>query len=134
MPAARIYRLKITLLHVDPPVWRTVEVPGDMTLQWLHFVIQLAVGWEDAHLHMFTTRLGEFGDPGIDLDVGDERQVTLAEVAPRARSRLGYSYDLGDDWVHDIRVEQTFPAEPGIAYPRVAAGERACPPEDCGGP
>jgi hypothetical protein len=33
---------------------------------------------------------------------------------------------------HQIEVEQTLPAEPGIQYPRLTAGERANPIEDGG--
>ncbi len=35
---------------------------------------------------------------------------------------------------HQIEVEQTLPAEPGIQHPRLTAGERANPIEDCGDP
>jgi len=43
-------------------------------------------------------------------------------------------YDFGDDWRHAIEIEKTLPAEEGVRYPRCVKGERACPPEDCGGP
>jgi hypothetical protein len=38
-----------------------------------------------------------------------------------------------DDQGHTILIEKTVPAEVGVKYPRCIAGERACPPEDCGG-
>jgi hypothetical protein len=41
---------------------------------------------------------------------------------------------MGDTWEHTIIIEKTVPAEAGIQYPRCIAGQRACPPEDCGGP
>jgi len=31
-------------------------------------------------------------------------------------------------------VEERSPPEKGVKYPICVAGERACPPEDCGGP
>ena len=44
-----------------------------------------------------------------------------------------YVYDFGDDWMHDLVLEKRFSPEPDVNYPRCIAGERACPPEDCGG-
>lgn len=41
---------------------------------------------------------------------------------------------MGDSWRHTIVIEKSVPAEAGVKYPRCIAGERACPPEDCGGP
>src|SRR4030095_14290547 len=41
-------------------------------------------------------------------------------------------YDFGDSWQHEIKVEKIFPYDPGIVLPVCLAGERACPPEDCG--
>jgi hypothetical protein len=40
--------------------------------------------------------------------------------------------DLGDSWRHQVLVEEVW-AESGEAAPACLAGERACPPEDCGG-
>jgi hypothetical protein len=47
---------------------------------------------------------------------------------------LGYVYDFGDGWTHDLTVEKVLAPEPGVLYPRCASERRACPPEDVGGP
>ncbi len=47
------YRLRLTLADVDPPVWRRIEVPATMTLGKLHGILQVAMGWQDYHLHLF---------------------------------------------------------------------------------
>lgn len=48
-------------------------------------------------------------------------------------ARFQYEYDLGDGWKHDILVEEILTPEEARQFPRCVAGERACPPEDCGG-
>jgi hypothetical protein len=124
--------LTITLADVHPPVWRRIAVPGSLTLRELHAVLQTAMGWEDAHLHLF--RVGDvlYGDvedfPG---DPGDEETTTVADVACTA-NEFSYEYDFGDGWEHTIQVGQRLPAV-GLGTPHCLDGARACPPEDCGG-
>jgi hypothetical protein len=45
-----------------------------------------------------------------------------------------YRYDFGDGWRHDVVLEKIEPRADGVSYPICTGGERACPPEDCGGP
>ena len=46
---------------------------------------------------------------------------------------LRYVYDLGDDWIHLIEVENILPAEKGVAYPVCIGGKMNAPPDDSGG-
>jgi Plasmid pRiA4b ORF-3-like protein len=48
-----IIRVSITLLDVDPAIWRRIEAPANVTLEGLHDVIQVVMGWADHHLHHF---------------------------------------------------------------------------------
>jgi Plasmid pRiA4b ORF-3-like protein len=133
--ARLVYQLKITLRGVSkPPVWRRVLVPGGITLRDLHDVIQLAMGWEDDHLHVFSTGWQDFGPPGNGLGFADDGRVLLSQVLAGPGDRLRYTYDFGDDWEHDIVVEEIGPAAPGELVPSCVTGKGACPPEDCGGP
>ena len=43
-----------------------------------------------------------------------------------------YEYDFGDGWVHEVLLEGILLKTKGVKYPICMAGERACPPEDCG--
>ena len=63
----------------------------------------------------------------------DERKVTLGQLLRRASQRIRYTYDLGDNWEHEILLEGVLTAEPYVRYPVCVAGNGACPPEDCGG-
>lgn len=132
------FRIRVDLQHTKPPVWRRIEVPGDLTLPGLHDVLQAAMGWTDSHLHRFRTGNGrnapEFVTQ-IDLDEGDEGMleddVRLDQIVAAKGDRLWYDYDFGDSWDHELRVEQVLDDPP--ATPRCVAGRLACPPEDCGG-
>jgi hypothetical protein len=128
------YELKITLQRLEPPVWRRVELPGWTTLRDLHHVIQLTMGWHDAHLHQFEIGDGIYGaghDEADDEEV-DEETVTVAEVFEKGTSGT-YTYDFGDCWDHEIVAERIFPATYEGQPVSCIDGARACPPEDCGG-
>ncbi len=60
--------------------------------------------------------------------------VTLAALRLRKGARFIYEYDLNIPWRHEIRIEGRLEPEAGKTYPICAAGDGACPPEDCGGP
>jgi Plasmid pRiA4b ORF-3-like protein len=137
---ATVHQLKIALRHIHPPIWRRVQVSSAASLATLHAVLQRSFAWTDSHLHEFEAGRRRFGSPQLDggwgeeEDVQDERRVTLGRVAPRKGAKLLYRYDLGDDWQHDIVVEEILPADPTSHSPRCLDGRRAAPPDDCGGP
>ena len=130
-----VYQLKITLLHCNPPIWRSVLVPDSITLYKLHQIIQLAMGWTNSHLHQFIIENGYYGIPGPDdvLPVIDERRFRLSHITTVENYKFFYEYDFGDGWEHEILVEKIQPPETGIRYPLCIKGKRACPPEDIGG-
>ena len=132
---APIYRIKVTLRHIAPPIWRRIEVPADIKLGKLHDVLQMAMGWTDSHMHGFRAGRVSYGVPNPDFpdDTQNERNVRLDKIAGEGDTVI-YDYDFGDGWEHDLKIEKTLLPEPGAHYPRCLKGSRACPPEDCGGP
>jgi hypothetical protein len=132
-PGEPIYQMKITLTGVEnPPVWRRVLVPAAIRLDRLHEVIQATMGWQNAHLHAFIDGQTYYGVPDAELQYRDERTTRLNDLVTPGE-RLLYTYDFGDDWDHDILIEEATTAQPGTRYPRCLAGQAACPPEDAGG-
>ncbi len=132
--AAPIYELEVVLSDVEPAIWRRVQVRSSITVARLHKVLQIVMGWTDSHLHDF--RAGEvcYGVAHPELPPReDERKTVLSDVLRAADDRLLYVYDFGDGWKHEVVLERVLDAEPACRYPRVMDGERACPPEDCGG-
>ncbi|MFJ1550266.1 plasmid pRiA4b ORF-3 family protein [Streptomyces sp. NPDC088246] len=132
-PGKVVHKIKVTLCGSRPPIWRRLEVPSNTTLQQLHHLIQTAFGWEDYHMWAFEIGHGRYGIADRELGIRSAASKRLDQITPSAGDRLGYTYDFGDDWEHDILVEAVTDAETGIAYPRCLTGRRACPPEDCGG-
>jgi hypothetical protein len=129
-------QLKITIQEIRPPIWRRVRVPGRMSLETLHRVIQIVFGWTDSHLHEFRigeTRYGQ-ADEFSELDMLDERRVSVADALGKKTKRLVYTYDFGDDWRHEVVVEKVEPAGPGEDRAVCLGGKRHGPPDDCGGP
>jgi hypothetical protein len=133
-----IYQLKITLKDIEPPIWRRVWVDKNATLSHLHWVIQIAMGWTNSHLHSFTIQGVGYGVPMPELDfdgtdVQDEHAVMLSDFASGELFKFSYLYDFGDSWEHEILVEKVLLADPNVHCPVCIQAERACPPEDCGG-
>src|SRR4051812_32417293 len=107
--ADRIYRLKVTLRGVKPPIWRCVEVPGGISLLALHEILNEAMGWLDGHLHDFTIDGVEYTTPDEDGDgrrpTEDDSRWRLDAVVIQVGATFRYDYDFGDGWEHDVLVE-----------------------------
>lgn len=134
-----IYQLKITLADIRPPIWRRVEVK-DCTLEKLHQIIQVAMGWGSYHMWSFTLGDEEYGPPEMGdepfgmTDMEDSSNIKLSQIVAQGYKKFTYLYDFGDGWQHQIQIEKTLSPEAKTKYPRCTKGKRACPPEDCGGP
>lgn len=130
---APVFQLKVGLRGAKPPIWRRLLVPADISLARLHAAIRTAFGWHGGHLHVFETAYGEFGQADRELGHQADTSVTLEQVAAGVKDKIRYTYDFGDDWVHDIVVEKVLAPDPSATYPRCTGGRRAAPPDDCGG-
>jgi Plasmid pRiA4b ORF-3-like protein len=134
-PIAAACRMKVTLRGVRPPVWRRIEVGTRSTFEQLHDVLQIAMGWTNSHLHLFDIRGLKIGPADPEWpEVKNEKRIRLSELLVGGIRKIDYQYDLGDDWMHDLVVEELFEPEAKSLLPRCTAGRRACPPEDAGGP
>jgi hypothetical protein len=128
-----ILQVKITLLRVSkPPVWRRLLLGSEMSLGQLHGVIQVAMGWWDYHMHVFSTQAGEYGVPDPELGFLDESRMMLSQLLSEPGNRIRYTYDFGDAWEHEISLEKVLGVDSEQLYPTCVAGRGACPPEDCG--
>ena len=129
------YRIKVILKDSRPPIWRRVQVAGDVTLHTFHKILQTVMGWTDSYRHLFIIDRVFYGKPDLEyhFEVRDEKDFTLGQILSDDRDRLVYEYDFEDCWQHEIVIEDITNPASAMQYPVCLAGKRACPPEDCGG-
>jgi hypothetical protein len=137
----KVFQFKISLIGINPPIWRRIQISDLCTFWNLHVAIQDAMGWLDYHLHEFTlkdpyskveTRIGiPFEDEPDEIN---PEASWMFKVAPFLESNKNflYIYDFGDNWHHNIEFEGAYDKIDGCKYPRCLDGKRKAPPEDVG--
>lgn len=136
------FQIRVDLVGAQPPLWRRLAMPSNLTLDRVHEVLQLAFEWTDDHLHRFAVASGrkmsrtepilstsdDPGNGGVS-----ESELRLDQLLAKVGDSLFYTYDFGDDWRHVLKLEavETLPtSDPGV---RCISGRRRGAPEDVGG-
>ena len=131
----RIYQLHVSLVDIQPTVWRRLWVADTLTLARLDRVIQAAMGWTNSHLHEFVIAGRRYGIPDEEwpeaVPTLDELRFDVGTVLGGEVGEFTYTYDFGDGWQHAVKVEQAMfpndlnirPVCPGRAE-RLPAGRR----------
>lgn len=140
------FDFEVTLKHIDPPIWRRFLLTADdTTFMDLHGAIQDADTWLNMHLWQFQeeawrgrvlAQLSPDEEMGMDVDDQDAPaadEVTLSTYFTAEGDRCVYLYDYGDGWEHEVVLKRIVD-KPETFYRRLIDGQRAFPPEDCGGP
>src|SRR5450759_1442773 len=142
MPAAKTksdltYLIKVTLRGIEPPIWRRLRVPGSIRLVRLHEVLQIAMGWNNGHLHLFEKDVISYGRPALfdrdEVPPIDESKTSLQNVLREVGEQMVYQYDFGDNWEHEVVLEEILASESATGLPICLDGARHSPPEDVGG-
>lgn len=149
-PGEWVLDVRVGLVGSVPEIWRRLELPASLTLRHVHQVLQVAFGWEDAHLHRFTD-----SDPFAPLRPVDgeipetqqwmpqdwceeptdlpEEDCSLGHLLVRGSGAAFYEYDFGDSWLHRIELVSRRPADEKTTPARLTDGARRGPLEDSGG-
>lgn|GEM_PF-857794 len=133
------YQLKIELTGSHPKIWRRVTVPSNTPFDLLHDIIQISMGWQDKYPFEFNINKTRVRDFGAELDMGDDpcdrdaMDTVLNELVTMVMTRFTYVYNFDDRWEHQITLEKILPSDEVSEHPVCIGGERACPPDDCGG-
>lgn len=137
-----VYRLKVSIAHSTPLIWRRLLVRSNTTLRSLHHILQLLFEWQDEYVHRYRLPL-----PGPHTDDSDDElprfhtfadsewRVTLSELLPEVSDRLLYEYGPEESWGHVIEVEAIEPATQvnTSELPQCTGGQLAAPVDDEGG-
>lgn len=133
-------QLKITLRYSEnPQIWRRILIPDNYNFYQLHIAIQGAFNWQLSHLFRFGKNERDYPGIGIafpDPMFGEEKMIEadktlIKDYLKKPKQRFYYQYDFGDNWEHDIMLEEVLNKK--IRLPQCLEGEGFAPPEDCGG-
>ena len=122
-------QLKVQLKYFKPPIWRSVVVPSLATLGDLHRVIQIVFGWDGDHLHAFRVGGRNYSDPSFGLEETGEEEDVRVRDAFRGTIKVGYEYDFGASWQHEITLQKVLPLDPAATYPVCVAFQGESPEE-----
>ena len=132
------YIIKVTIKNTHPPVWRRLQIPAGITFHELNAIIQLAFNWSGYHLYSFEigNLLIEIPDDiydDFDYKVINSKRTKVDKYFDKIE-KLEYTYDFGDNWIHDIQIENVVESEEKLKNPVCLKAKMASLPEDCGGP
>lgn len=148
----KAYIVKVEIIGIEPAVWRRVIIPAGATFQRMHAIIQWITNFQSEYMD-WPAHFHEFRLPEEDLLVTNEPEIYEAFKKRRKGASgqtvrkpqsikiddylekygwLSYTYDFGDNWQFDIRLERIV-EDYYFGYPAVLDGARDAPPEDVGG-
>lgn len=136
------YQIKVMIKGIQPAIWRRLRIPGNITFQQLHQIIQASFGWLDYHLYKFEFEKTVVTIPDDNYAPGELYGDNIAEIDSKttginelfdAYDSCEYEYDFGDSWNHEISIEKRMKDTKKNTIPECLGGARQRPPEDVGG-
>jgi hypothetical protein len=130
-----VYLLKIQLKGSKPLIHRTLQVMNTVSLESLHEILQIAMGWKMEHSYEFKNAELSFVPPWFEFTDGAfySRDGQLRDLLKNQDDQMTYVYDFGDWWEHQITLEKVLPAGRSNVPTQLLKAKGACPPEDIGG-
>ncbi|MEN8905417.1 MAG: plasmid pRiA4b ORF-3 family protein [Clostridiales bacterium] len=132
----KVYKIKINLVDINPPIWRRLVIPSNITFYKLHKIIQAVFDWQDYHLfefNIYNINLGLPDESGFGENPDKNAKREKIDSYFKKGVKFIYTYDFGDNWEHKISVEDILEGEEDKKYPVCIKGKRQRPPEDVGG-
>jgi hypothetical protein len=128
----KVFEMRVSLRGTDPLVWREFGVPADYSINDLHEIIQIVMGWHNYHCHVFRIGGKEYSSD-IGLEGVSSQSIQIATAFRKSPSGFEYVYDFGDTWCHDVTLIRSLKVPDDDPPPLCWDGAMASPPEDVGG-
>jgi hypothetical protein len=127
----------------NPIMSRTIAIKGNQTLADLHKIIFKAFDRQEEHMYEFQVGGAgpndprakryvlpmAFGGGADDQPNGDVNHTTIGSLGLSVDQALGYWFDFGDDWWHQINVTAIEATVPKGKYPKITDRVGASPPQ-----
>lgn len=146
MVQSKLYVLKVALSHAKG-TWRRIEILSHQSLDQLHAAIFAAFDRFESHLYSFyLTKPGnksrgrfsqapEYTSPyAIESDdlfgtekLHDAAKTKISELKLKEKSKFEYLFDFGDEWLHEVTVEQILDLYPARDYPQITVKKGGSP-------
>ena len=131
-----ILQFRLSVKDVKPEIWRKLLVSSDTTLERLHKILQVLMGWRDKHLYAFVINEKRYSPPNEnDDDIGKHNSIKakLSGLFTKKTEAITYEYDFGDGWQIDLFREPLSEEYQQKQTTECFEGSRHGPAEDTGG-
>ncbi len=147
-PNATVFVFKVAL-QAQKKIWRRIALRSDQTLDDFHDCIFDAFDRYDEHLYSFylpppgskgrraimdaveytSPIMLEQSGPFGWTEAYDASKTAIHSLRLETKCQLRYLFDFGDDWWHEITVEQIDGTPDDGKYPRVVERRGESPPQ-----
>jgi hypothetical protein len=102
-----VYAVKIALRGISPIIWRQLRLLGSTSIADLHYIIQMAMGWDDEYSNCFHIYGKDYGiayEGGMSFSA-NPHDVKLDDFTFNIGDSFTHCYNFYDHWSCDIRIE-----------------------------
>jgi hypothetical protein len=132
---SRLLQFRLSVKNVQPEIWRKLLVSSDVTLEKLHSILQVLMGWHDRHLYAFVINEKRYSSPieddGTKLD--NSIRTKLSSIITANTTVITYEYDFRAGWEIELHGETKEDDLQPTQFAECIEGSRHGPVEESGG-
>jgi hypothetical protein len=122
-------------VSLDREVWRRIAIPADCTLDDLVCTILRAFRFDSDHLYEYRFRDRTGAETRVcDPDCGEGPfgdEIQIGELPLETGHSMDLTYDFGDNWHFDVKLERIDPPNARLKGPRIVERHGKAPRQYC---